>query len=70
MTESRDDGVRQDPAGDRPLTSDEPEGEDVETAQEAEDLEQDPDSVPNRVQEPEPPKPERVGPWDDEDVED
>ena len=54
----------------RPLTDGVPEGEDLDAAQEADDLEQDPDAVPNRAQEPEPPTPERVGPWDDEDLED
>ena len=73
MTESTESG-RVDPISDepaeRPLTDGVPDGEDLDTAQEAEDLEQDPDAVPNRAQEPEPPTPERVGPWDDEDLED
>jgi hypothetical protein len=56
--------------GDHPIDSDEPAGEDVDRAQEADDLDQDPDAVPNRVQEAEPPTPERVGPWDDDDLED
>ncbi len=73
MTESTETG-RVDPVSDEPteraLTDGVPEGEDLDTAQEAADLDQDPDAVPNRVQEPEPPRPERVGPWDDENLED
>jgi hypothetical protein len=55
---------------DQPLTSDVPGEEDVDKARAAEDLDQDPDTVPNRVQQAEPPRPERVGPWDDDDLED
>lgn len=50
--------------GESPLASDVPAGEDIEAAQEAADLDQDPDSVPNRAQEPEPPRTERVEPAD------
>jgi len=52
------------PTEEQPLASDVPAGEDVDRAQEAEDLEQDPDAVPNRTQEPEPPETERVEPAD------
>lgn len=48
--------------------SGEPAGEDVDAARESEDLEQDPDEVPNRAQKAEPPTPERVGPWDDDET--
>lgn len=46
--------------------SGEPADEHVDAAREAEDLEQDPDEVPNRVAPASPPRPERVGPWDDD----
>lgn len=55
---------------DRPLRSGAPHEEDIDQAQAADDLEQDPDEVPNRIQEPEPPRPERVGLGDDENLED
>jgi hypothetical protein len=76
MTESLEHRVGADPteerlaAGEQPLESGTPAGEDLDQAQEAKDLDQDPDAVPNRIQEPEPPTPERVGPWDDESLED
>jgi len=75
MTESMERRIKHDPVGgeldeESPLTSDVPAGEDLDAAQEADDLDQDPDAVPNRAQEPQPPTPERVGPWDDENLED
>ena len=73
MTESTEPGrvnPLTDEQVDRPLADDVPNGEDVSAAQEAEDLDQDPDTVPNRLQEAQPPTPERVGPWDDEGLED
>lgn len=41
--------------------------ENLSEASEAEAARQDPDAVPNRLQEPEPPRPERVGPPPDPD---
>ncbi len=69
MTESMERRIGHDPVGaeldqDSPLASEVPAGEDVDTAQAADDVEQDPDSVPNRVDEPEPPRTERVEPAD------
>jgi len=49
-----------------PLASGEPGEEDVDAAQESDDLDQDPNEVPNRIAKAEPPRPERVGPWDDD----
>jgi len=46
---------------DNPLASEEPTEEDIDTAQEAADLDQDPEEVPNREQKPEPPRTEQVG---------
>lgn len=40
--------------------------EDLSSAQVADDVEQDPEQVPNRQQEPEPPHPETVGPDSDQ----
>lgn len=76
MTESLERRIRHDPVGDdladgeQPLGSNVPREEGLEPSREADDLEQDPDAVHNRVQEPEPPRPEPVGPWDDENLED
>jgi hypothetical protein len=49
-------------AGDPGLAPDVGHGEDLDSAANADALEQDPDEVPNRIQEPEPPREERVGP--------
>jgi hypothetical protein len=70
MTESLERRIRHDSTeddlaeGDQPLQSDVPAGEDVDASREADDLDQDPDAVPNRAQEPEPPTSERVEPAD------
>ncbi|MGI8700492.1 MAG: hypothetical protein ACR2JU_04655 [Nocardioidaceae bacterium] len=60
------DHMEDDLAARGPLTSGEPGEEDIDAAQESEDLEQDPREVPNRIAKAEPPRPERVGPWDDD----
>lgn len=49
-----------------PISSDQPAEEDVGAARTAEDLDQDPKDVPNRVDKAQPPTPERAGPWDDD----
>ena len=70
MTESLERRIRHDPLvddrdkGDVPLDSDAPSEDQVDAAQEADDLDQDPDAVPNRTEEAEPPTPERVEPSD------
>ncbi len=70
MTESLERRIRHDSTeddlaeGDQPLRSESPTGEHLDAAREADDLDQDPDAVPNRVQEPEPPRSERVEPAD------
>ncbi len=70
MTESLERRVRHDStdddlaAGDQPLSSDVPQQEDLSQAQEADDLEQDPERVPNRVQQADPPTEETVAPAD------
>jgi hypothetical protein len=76
MTESIERRLRHNPVEEdldhdgTPMRSDAPEGERLDAAQEAADLNQDPDTVPNREPEPETPTAERVGPWDDEELAD
>jgi hypothetical protein len=69
MTESMERPTGHGPTGDKfaadhPLRSATPGSEDVDIAQEEEDLEQDPDQVPNRIQQAKPPRPETVEPAD------
>jgi len=71
MTESFERRIRHDSTeddlrgGDTPLQDDVPAEEGLDAAREADDLDQDPDAVPNRTQEPEPPRPEIISPPDD-----
>jgi len=50
---------------DGPLAPDVAHEEGLDMARETEDLKQDPESVPNRLEEPAPPTPEHIGPDDE-----